>query len=238
MKHGGTMKLMTFNTQHCLNFVDRKIDFDIMAKAIINCDADVIGLNEMRNKGVDSVYEDQVGILAELTGIEYKYFAEAIRVKGENPYGNGILSKIPIVEVETIPIPDPPRNPEYKRHDSRCLLKAKLENGLTVLISHFGLHPDEKLNAVNTVLEHIEDEKCVLMGDFNIKPDNDLLIPIRERMVDTSDYSDGKILSFPSDVPKEKIDYIFVSHDVEVDFAYCPPIIASDHRPLVAVIKA
>ena len=231
------MKIMTFNTQHCLNFIERKIDFNIMAKAIIDCDADIIGLNEMRNAGADSAYEDQVGALSELTGIKYKYFAEAIKVKGENPYGNGILSKIPFAQVETIKIPDPPRDENYHRYESRSVLKAKLENGLTVLITHFGLHPDEQINAVDTILEHLEDEKCILMGDFNVKPDNSVLVPIRERMIDTTNYFNGQLLSFPSDVPTTKIDYIFVSRDIEVVDADIPAIIASDHRPHIATIN-
>ena len=45
------MKIMSFNTQHCLNYVERKIDFAIMAKAITDCGADIVGLNEMRGQG-------------------------------------------------------------------------------------------------------------------------------------------------------------------------------------------
>ena len=30
------IKLMSFNTQHCLNFITKEIDFDIMADAIKN----------------------------------------------------------------------------------------------------------------------------------------------------------------------------------------------------------
>ena len=41
------MKIMTFNTQHCLNFLEQKVDYDIMAKTIIDQGADIIGLNEM-----------------------------------------------------------------------------------------------------------------------------------------------------------------------------------------------
>ena len=45
------MKLMSFNTQHCLNYLEQKIDFQIMADAILTCEADIVGLNEMRNAG-------------------------------------------------------------------------------------------------------------------------------------------------------------------------------------------
>ena len=45
------MKIMTFNTQHCLNFLEQKIDFDLMAKTITDLKADIVGLNEMYNGG-------------------------------------------------------------------------------------------------------------------------------------------------------------------------------------------
>jgi endonuclease/exonuclease/phosphatase family metal-dependent hydrolase len=43
--------------------------------------------------------------------------------------------------------------------------------------------------------------------------------------------------TFPSDKPTIKIDYIFVSPDIEVENSYVPEIIASDHRTHVAEIK-
>jgi endonuclease/exonuclease/phosphatase family metal-dependent hydrolase len=43
------MKIMTFNTQHCLNYLEQKIDFDIMAEAITDLDDDIVGLNELYN---------------------------------------------------------------------------------------------------------------------------------------------------------------------------------------------
>ena len=38
------MKIMSFNTQHCLNYIERRIDFDVMAKAIADCGAEVVAL--------------------------------------------------------------------------------------------------------------------------------------------------------------------------------------------------
>ncbi len=241
------MKIMSFNTQHCLNYREQKIDFAIMANAILSCDADIIGLNEMRDKGPDiAEYDRQVEYLSELTGIPHYYFAKAIDTPG-GPYGNAFLSKFPILQAETIPVPDPVPDPELTRnpdpvtglgyYESRCLLKAKLQNGLTVLVIHFGLNPGEKENAVATVLEHITDEKCILMGDFNVTPDDALLQPIRARMKDTADLFCEPLFSFPSDNPVRKIDYLFVSPDLEVLSADIPPIVASDHRPHLATIN-
>lgn len=230
------MKIMTFNTQHCLNYISKTIDYEVMAKAIIQCGADIVGLNEMRGKGISPDYDRQVEILSELSGLSYFYFAKAIDVNGVNPYGNGLLSRYPILHTETIRIPDPIERKCDHHYESRCILKAKLTDDITVLVTHFGLNPDEQQNAVSTVLKHLEERKCILMGDFNLRPDHKLLEPIRMRMKDTADCFSEPLLSFPSDHPNRKIDYLFVSRDIEVVEADIPCIIASDHRPHTATV--
>ena len=231
------MKIMSFNTQHCLSFVDKKIDFEIMARAILDLGADVVGLNEMRGQGTDPEYTAQVERLAELCGMKYYYFAKAIDVKNKGPYGNGILSKIPILNAEVIPIPDPPTRISGHGYETRCILKAELEGGITVLVTHFGLNPDEQENAVKMAVESLSEQKCILMGDFNVTPENSVLEPIQSRMNDTADKLDSEKLSFPSDEPKKKIDYIFVSKDIAVFDADIPSVVASDHRPHIATIR-
>lgn len=233
------LKIMSYNTQHCLNFITRKIDFDIIADTIQQCGADMIGLQEIRDKGQDAEYQAQTKILAEKLGYPYYYFAEAIRFGGENPYGNALISRYPIIFAETILIPDP----EVKKYDgyyeTRCVLKAAIDvgNGLTVLVSHFGLNPDEQENAVETVVSNMPEEHCVLMGDFNMEPDNPILNPIMHSLHDTAKNFSAPKLSFPSDIPSVKIDYIFVSKDLTVRCADIPAIISSDHRPHVATIE-
>ena len=106
-----------------------------------------------------------------------------------------------------------------------------------MLVTHFGLNLDEQENAVKAVLENIEPEKCILMGDFNISPDNEVLLPIRARMKDAADAFDAPKFSYPSDNPRSKIDYIFVTPDIEVISADIPELVVSDHRPHIAEIK-
>ena len=233
------MKIMSFNTQHCLNYLEDKIDYEIMADAIKICEADIVGLNEMRDEGELSDFENQTKKLSELTDLNYGYFARAIYARGgKNPYGNALISRLPIISAETIPVPDPIEKTGARHYETRCLLKAKLDGGITVLIIHFGLNPDEQRNAVATVLEHLEDKKCILMGDFNVCPSSDILNPIREKMKDTADFfSEPSLLSYPSDEPTRKIDYIFVSPDAKVISADIPAIVASDHRPHTAEIE-
>ena len=208
-----------------------------MADVIKKLSPDVVGLNEMRDKGEREDYEAQTAMLSSLTGMPYYYFAKAIDVGGSNPYGNAILSKIPFISVENIPIPDPDDKSDGKYYETRCVLKAVLDNGITVFVTHFGLNPSEHENAVKTVLNSLKTEKCVLMGDFNVKPDNPVLAPIFAKMRDASQGFCHTKKSFPSNAPNIKIDYIFVSPDMQVTSSDIPDIIASDHCPHIAEIK-
>ena len=228
------MKIMSFNTQHCWNYLEKKPDVAIMAEAIRTCGADIVALNEMRQAGP---HGPQTKMLADATGLSYHYFAGAIE-DDEGPYGNGLISRYPIVCATTIPVPDPsPRRIDNGYYETCCLLKARLANGLTVLAIHFGLNPDEQENAVETILASMTEEKCILMGDFNVTPDDPILSPIRAKMRDAAELFSEPLLSFPSDEPTVKIDYVFVTPDLEIVSADIPAIVASDHRPHVAEIR-
>ena len=230
------MKIMTFNTQHCQNYVTRKIDYELMAKVIKDSGADIVGLNEMRGLGVREDYEEQVEMLAKLTGMPYFYFGKAIDFSG-NPYGNGLLSKIPIVNIKTVSIPDPKPRKYEGYYETRGVIVAEIQGGVTVLVTHVGLNPDEAENAISVLAEQIKPNKCVLMGDFNMTPDNPLFAPILEKMIDTAEGLCADKLSYPSDNPDRKIDYIFISPDGKVLFSDIPTIIASDHRPHIAHVE-
>ena len=79
--------------------------------------------------------------------------------------------------------------------------------------------------------------KVILMGDFNLPPESELLLPIKARLFDTAELFEKEKLSYPSDAPFVKIDYLFTSHDIKVLSADIPEIIASDHRPHTAAIE-
>ena len=233
------LTLMSYNVQHFQNFLTKEIDFGKIAEVIRCYDADIIGLNEVRNQGEREDYQAQARILAEILGYHF-YFAKAIDVDGPNPYGNALLSRFPILSAQTVMIPDPevPKIPEGY-YETRCLLKAKIDvpGGLNVCVTHFGLNPDEQENAAAVVLENIEEKRCVLMGDFNITPENELLKPIRERMYDTAQLMDADVKSWPSDIPEMKIDYLFTSSDLKVISAEITAVLESDHRPYVVVTE-
>lgn len=240
------MKIMQFNIQHGAEFYHPKkeINLPLVASVIRRHDPDIVSLNEVRgvaNSGpADPDYTAQTEELALLTGMT-GYFAPAINIKGKGLYGNALLTKFPVIHSVDIPVPSP-RDRYYNihRYEDRCLLKCELDiNGklVTVLSCHMGLNDDERVNAVITICSELEKitTPVILMGDFNMTPDNTVLDPIKVRLHDTSlGFACEKLCSFPTDKPDIKIDYIFVSDDFEVINAEIHGASSSDHLPLTA----
>ncbi len=228
------MKIMTFNIQHCNFYPESRIDFTPFAQEILSCGADIIGLNEVRGKGILKGYTEQAKKLAELTGYHY-YFGKAISVGGFSPYGNAILSKSPILSAENIKIPDPVPKTGHEMYESRSIIKAQTEKDkeYTFFVTHMGLNRDERENAVKTLLDIAADKKCVIMGDFNCLPDAEELKPLFDKFL----CSDTEKYTFPSDNPDRKIDYIFYSHDMELTDKGVSENIVSDHLSLWAEFK-
>lgn len=217
------MKIATFNVLHFMNFLTKEIDFRAFSDEILSFDADIVGLNEVRGKGFIKGYTDQAGKISALTGMN-SYFGKAFSVRGLAPYGNALLSKDRIEDAKTIKIPDPEKKTGDKMYEPRCIIKAKC-SGYNIFVTHMGLNSDERENAVKKLLEIAPDEKCIILGDFNCTPDSKEIKPLFQRFC-CSDIND---LTFPSEAPNIKIDYIFFSKDIKIKSCGTSRNIVSDH---------
>ncbi len=230
---------MTFNIQSGKNYpIDvQKIDLNYCAKVIEKYDPDIVGLNEING---DGVWGNQPKELAEMLGYPYYYFAKAIELDNRD-YGNAILSKYPLLSVETLIVPDPEVKDEDTYYETRCILKADINvcGGIRVYVTHFGLARGEQKNSVELLktLLGSNPEKTVLMGDFNVKPEDEMLTEIRNRLTDTAPDMSDKYYTWPSDAPERKIDYIFVSGDAVISGTQVIPEIGSDHNAYMSNIE-
>ena len=77
------------------------------------------------------------------------------------------------------------------------------------------------------------DGPAVLMGDFNMTPDDPNYARLAAHMTDAAASVGDFSPTFPSDAPKQRIDYIFV-RGMTVAEAHVHGAIASDHRALTA----
>ena len=225
--------VMTYNVLHFENVRTGRIDYDAFAAVIRECGADVVGLNEVY--GGCAAYGEQAEKLAERLGWHW-YFSEAFLDDGTQPFGNAVVSRFPIDAAETIPIPYPQVRNGTEYYEPRAVLRAQIA-GHTALETHFGLNPDEQENALQTVLPLLSADRCILMGDFNVTLDAAVLAPIRARMQDVDAFLADGTMTFPSDSPRKKIDYIFTSADYTVTRAEVPAVVVSDHRPYAAALS-
>ena len=231
------MRIMTFNIQHALDYRRGVIDTERFARAIADWGADVCGLNEVRAAGALEGYTDQTNAIADVLGYDRR-FGEAIRVGGCGPYGNALVSRYPIMEAETVLVPDPVRR-EGGHYETRCVLKTVLDTDdgkICVLVCHMGLEPEERESAVATLCRLIDETEMplILMGDFNAQPDATELSPLRARLQDTDDFSDAPgAPTYASYDPHMKIDYIFY-RGLRCTGARTMSEVVSDHFPIMA----
>lgn len=256
------LPIMTFNIQHGVDYKKRLaepdrysdfelIDLPLMAAAIRDLGAVIVGLNEVRDvlpNVSDSCFVPQAKALAEAAGFEYYHFGHAIDIAGKGRYGNGLISKYPFRSVETIMVPDPvEKEPDGAHFETRCMIKAVIEvpnettgevKPLTVLVTHMGLNRSEAMNAVQTAIDQLQPgQPTILMGDFNLTPDSETIAPLFDYYQDAAALLQEGTNTFPSEEPIKKIDYIMCAGPVKFVAAEVPAVVASDHRPHTAVIE-
>ncbi len=237
------LKIMTFNIQHGRNhnFKGDVIDLPAMAQNIREQNPDICGLNEVRNGSEEdhtTGRSNQALFFQNELGGNAK-FGKAIDIHGFE-YGNAIWSKHNIQSIEVIPVPEVEIKTEGY-YENRCVIKTEYcieDKKLTVLNSHFGLAKGEPDNAVDTVLSLASDIEgpLVLMGDFNMTPDNPLIKKLSEVFTDSHASVGKDVLTFPSHAPEIRIDYIFV-RDAKVLDANTISKVVSDHYAITADIE-
>lgn len=237
------IKIMTYNIQHCKNhnLPGDVIDYENTAAPIIDYDPDVVGLNEVR-RGNSEPYADQPAMLERITGMK-SYFKPSIFIKSANnaEYGNAILTNCRVASVEKIDIPDPEEKIYDKHYEHRSIIKAELffeEKPLTVLVSHFGLNPDELSYAVDTVVECIRkiETPIILMGDFNDSQNNEKIRKLCKYLENTASALSNIENTFPSHSPEICIDQIWYRGVTPLEVSTVKRI-CSDHLPLTATFE-
>lgn len=251
------IKVMTYNICSGINNDRPSVrDYDSFAEVIKKINPDIVGLNEVgtHRKGNVPKLEIEGGpakYLAKNLGMNW-YFAKAIELDG-CPYGNAILSKYPIKNARTIIIPDAEKRESKGYYETRCILVAELDvaEGITVLVSHFGLMEEEKESAVSEVLSLLKtiSQPIIFMGDLNMTPDDTKLKPVFAALNDSaagamtpytwpSDVNnvkpfEKKIKNITGNDAFRKIDYIFSSGHFKAKKIDVYRSLVSDHMPYI-----
>ncbi len=154
--------------------------------------------------------------------------------------GNAILSRYPIVESGVGVLPRGksalPRGYVWARVES-------LYGPLLVASAHFvaydGFTDDRTAQAEALVGFWAGQPRTILAGDYNSHPEDPAIARIRAAgLVDAAAAQGlGATPTYASGRPYERIDYVFVSRDLEPAAARIPATTASDHSPVLVTLR-
>jgi endonuclease/exonuclease/phosphatase family metal-dependent hydrolase len=238
--------VLTYNIQIGTG-MDKKIDLERTAQVIRSVTPDIVALQEVDRKARRTNGVDQAVELARLTGMQVLFGKASVREgidEDGGVYGVAILTKFPILRSVRRQLP-------YTRgFELRAVLEAELEwrdaNGQRLPLRFFSTHfdnasADDRAASANVLVELANENPTVptiLAGDFNCGPDSE---PIRRLSRAFQSASAGSELpTFPASTPRRQLDYVFFRPAARwklVEVRVPDEGMASDHRPVVAVLE-
>lgn len=245
------IRVVTYNIHHGEG-VDGQFDLKRIANRLLAVDPHIVALQEVDQGTRRASGVDQPAELAKLTNMEVVY-GRNIDYDGGG-YGTAILTKLPVRKHEQVKLKsfyESTANHPEQRGVQVLELGDEDGPGLLFLNTHFDYRPpdDERMAAAKTTNELVAkrgDELAILAGDLNAPPESRPIEELRKEWKVAGLQSEAKpanalpLLTFPSDKPNRWIDYIMMRpadkwEVVEVRVLDEP--VASDHRPLLAVLR-
>ncbi len=230
------VRVLTYNIHHAEG-VDGKLDLGRIAAVIRSASPDIAALQEVDNRATRSGSVNQAAELARLTGMQV-VFGGNIPLQG-GQYGNAILSKLPILSFRNELLPS------LDGGEQRGLIVAQLRFGrraLPVLATHLDHRPDDRerllsADRINLLMSNLKSAPTILAGDLNARRTSEVLKTLSAIWSITGETEQPTI---PVTVPERQIDFIMSSpadHWHTLESRVLDESVASDHRPLLAVLR-
>jgi endonuclease/exonuclease/phosphatase family metal-dependent hydrolase len=227
-----TLKVMTYNLHNGFN-TRGELELEALATVIEENGPDIVALQEISRGWLISGGVDMLSWLSQRLDMPY--------VSGPTAgplWGNAILSKYSITDYNNYVLPP----------DDLCIERGFTEatidiNGVELQIIATHLHhveedSDIRQVQVPVILSYWDSSPgTIILGDMNAQPDApEILMFYQAGLLDTLiDQPDA--LTFNSANLYERIDYIWLSPDIQLVESYIPFSQASDHLAVVAVIN-
>ncbi|MBK0379696.1 endonuclease/exonuclease/phosphatase family protein [Mucilaginibacter segetis] len=234
------LKVMTYNIHHAnppSNAAEGIINVDTIAGVINKQAPDLVGIQEVDNGTARSGNINEAAILAQKTGMHYRFF-KAINYDG-GEYGLTILSRYPIRSEKQIALP------RVMDGEARILCYVTLnipgKGNLIFANTHLDAqHADgNRIVQVGRIMREFNKTHTpvIITGDFNSAPSQQT-IQILDQYFRRSCVS-GCPYTIPQINPDKTIDYIALKNEQwpVTDHRVIPETYASDHRPVIAVYQ-
>ncbi|HEX2475963.1 MAG TPA: endonuclease/exonuclease/phosphatase family protein [Lacipirellulaceae bacterium] len=256
------LRVLTYNIHHGEG-VDGKFDLPRIAEVIKSASPDLVALQEVDQGTARASGVDQPAELARLTGMEV-VFGQNIDFEGGG-YGTAVLSRLPVKAHSSVKLRSfyegTDDQPE-QRGVQILEIGEPGEAGLVFLCTHLDYRPDERermasAETINDLAAKYGERLMILAGDLNAVPDSRVMREFAKRWtIAGADAktplgrelgaerqaagSAVKVRTFPSGEPVKWIDYVLVRPAARwevVEVRVIEERIASDHRPLLAVLR-
>ncbi len=250
------VRVVTYNIHHGVG-VDRKFDLQRIANVLLAEKPDIIALQEVDQNTRRTSGVDQPAELARLTDM-HVVFGRNIDFDGGG-YGTAVLTRLPVRSSESVKLksyyPPTKENPE-QRGVQVIKLGAKDGPGLVFMCTHldFRSPDDERMNSALTINELVRKrphEPTIIAGDFNAMPESRVIQEFaKEWKIVGGEAGSAKpqaagnnkksVFTFPSEKPDRWIDYVMyrpADRWQVVEVRVLDEAVASDHRPLLAVLR-
>jgi endonuclease/exonuclease/phosphatase family metal-dependent hydrolase len=241
------VRVLTYNIHHGEG-TDGKFDLPRIASVIQRGSPDIVALEEVDQGTARASGIDQAAELARLTGMEV-VFGRNIDFEGGG-YGTAVLSKLPVKAASSEKIPSfyegTDEHPE-QRGVQVVELGPPGEPGIVFLCTHLDYRPDDRermasAELINGLAAKYADRLMLLAGDLNATPESRVIGELEKRWAIARGEAkpQGALFTYPSDAPAKHIDYVLyrpVDAWQVVDVRVLDEPVASDHRPLLAVLR-
>lgn len=236
---------MTYNIHSCKG-IDGRISPERIARVISCYEPDIVALQEVDVGKSRSGKRDQAYDIASFMEM-FCHFHPSLHIE-EELYGNAVLSSFPLKLVKVDRLPGIKRKPGL---EPRSAIWVKIDVGgipINFINTHLGLRRLEKCRQADllTGRKWLANPECgcpvILGGDLNSLPRSYVYRRFQRQLRDVQWRIKGekKKPTWPSRLPFNRIDHLFVSDGIDVKSVQVPGTgparTASDHLPLVADI--
>jgi len=236
IQRADALRVVSYNIKHGRGN-DNVVDLARTAAVIRAQRPDIVGLQEVDDRAERSGKVPQAERLGQLLGMHHA-FGRFMDFQG-GAYGMSILTRQPIVSTTSVQLP------EGNEPRIALIVQTRLGNGrpLTVVNVHFDWVSDDRFRfaqaeAVAKYLDGLT-TPYILLGDFNDLPDSRTLALFKARAGEARKPETDRF-TFSATEPAREIDFIFFAPPSEWrarEVMVIDERVASDHRPVVAVLE-
>ena len=231
---GYPVRIMTYNLHNGFN-TQGHLGMEAQARVIEAQSPDVLALQEVSRGWVINGSLDMLTWLSQRLELPYVYGPTAGPL-----WGNALLTRYPILKWGAVDLP--PRDLLILRGFLWVQLDVGDGEELWVINAHYH-HPEEdtaiRVRQTEVILDFWDGkDRTVFLGDLNTRLGEEPLAMLSQAgLYDAMDLAGVEPgFTTPPEEPQHRIDYIWVSGDLDIRDAVIPRSLASDHLPVVATI--